>query len=263
LPPGLTIFNEADWNVTENSVTITWQTNYFATSRVIYATTSGLFDLSDGEPYYGYTDLKEGDDTGLEKVTAHSVTITGLSSGTIYYYRCVSHASLAISEDHSFTTLGVKEEEAGEEEEEKPKEELPTPTPPSEEGEGISGEEVIPGEEGEVEGVGEEVEEEKPIVEAKKEEGLDLTKFLAGIGNFTLENSCWILTLIMTILASLLFLSKKRKREILEKKKYYWISVLAIVILIVLAILLKCWLLIIPIIILLIFLLSELLKSEK
>ena len=32
LPPGLTIFNEADWNVTENSVTITWQTNYFATS---------------------------------------------------------------------------------------------------------------------------------------------------------------------------------------------------------------------------------------
>ena len=134
MPPGLTIFNEADWNVTENSVTITWQTNYFATSRVIYATTSGLFDLSDGEPYYGYTDLKEGDDTGLEKVTAHSVTITGLSSGTIYYYRCVSHASLAISEDHSFTTLGVKE--IGEIGEEIPSEGIPYE-------EEISAEEVV------------------------------------------------------------------------------------------------------------------------
>jgi len=32
-----------------------------------------------------------------------------LTPGTTYYFRAVSHASLAISQEHSFTTLATKE----------------------------------------------------------------------------------------------------------------------------------------------------------
>ena len=114
LPPGLTIFDEASWNVAENSVTIIWTTSYFSTSQVIYgaageAHTLNLSDNTGIPPKYGYAHSKEGDDSGLEKVTGHSVTIYGLNSGTTYYYRTVSHGSLAVSIEHSFTTLGVKE----------------------------------------------------------------------------------------------------------------------------------------------------------
>lgn len=110
LPPGLTIQNEATATTTETSVTFIWTTSYPASSQVIYAleSESHTLDLTDtvgAPPKYGY------ERTTLEydispKVTSHSVTIDGLTSGTTYYYRTVSHASLAISEEHSFTTLG-------------------------------------------------------------------------------------------------------------------------------------------------------------
>jgi len=101
-------------NIGENSVTITWTTSYFSTSQVIYDTVPGRFDLNAGSPKYGYAYSKEGDDSGLEKVTGHSVTIYGLSSGTTYYYRTVSQGSLAVSsQEYSFTTQGVTK--AGEE----------------------------------------------------------------------------------------------------------------------------------------------------
>ena len=111
LPPGLTISNESIRviNTGEDSVTIIWTTSYFSTSEVIYDTISGKFDLSKGEPKYGYSFIKSGDDSGLLKVTSHSVTIIGLTPGTTYYFRAVSHASLAISQEHSFTTLATKE----------------------------------------------------------------------------------------------------------------------------------------------------------
>jgi len=112
-PPGLTIQNESVATTTAISVTITWATSYFSTSQVIYDTVPGKFDLSAGSPNYGYAYSKEGDNSGLEKVTGHSVTITGLTPGTVYYYRCVSHGSLAISQEHSFATI-----------EETPKEEI-------------------------------------------------------------------------------------------------------------------------------------------
>jgi len=63
-------------------------------------------------PKYGY------ERTTLEystKVFNHSITISGLIPGTVYYYRAVSHGSLAISYEHSFTTLTPEEAAAAKE----------------------------------------------------------------------------------------------------------------------------------------------------
>ena len=217
LPRGLTILIESvtTTELTATSVTITWQTNYFSTSKVIYATSSGLFDLSEGEPYYGYTHYKEGDDSGKEKVTAHSVTITDLTPGTTYYYRCVSHGSLAISTEHRFTTLerektgeGGIEEGIGEEGEEEI-----TLLP---EGGRVLGKETVK------EGEGEEKKEKekKSVVEAKEDKKrLNLAKFLAAIGGLlNLENLWWLLILFLMILI-ILFLVRKKKRKRKEKEK--------------------------------------------
>jgi protein-S-isoprenylcysteine O-methyltransferase Ste14 len=120
LPPALTIRDESVrvTGIGETSVTITWLTSYFSTSQVIYATEGEphTLDLTDNigtPPKYGYAHTTPEYDIS-PKVTAHSVTITDLRPGTTYYYRTVSHASLAISREYSFTTLGEK----------KPKEEM-------------------------------------------------------------------------------------------------------------------------------------------
>jgi len=106
VPPGLTITQESVIEVTENTATITWLTSYQSTSQVIYDTQSKRFDLNAGAPNYGYAYSKIGDDTNKEKVVSHQVTLTGLSPGTTYYFRCVSAASPpTISREYSFTTL--------------------------------------------------------------------------------------------------------------------------------------------------------------
>ena len=79
-------------NITESSVTITWQTDEPATSQVEYGTNTD---------YGSLTDL----DSNL--VTSHSVTITGLVPETLYHYRVRSqdaNGNEAISIDHTFTT---------------------------------------------------------------------------------------------------------------------------------------------------------------
>ncbi|MFA4871589.1 MAG: fibronectin type III domain-containing protein [Patescibacteria group bacterium] len=105
VPAGLTIFNEASINVSNDSATLTWLTNYLSTSRVIWgaASEAHIFDFS-SPPNYGYAHSTIDD---LNKVTFHSVTLTGLTPGTTYYYRVISHASPdTVSVDHSFTTSG-------------------------------------------------------------------------------------------------------------------------------------------------------------
>ncbi len=99
---GLAITSELNVETKEMSVVITWLTSHLSTSRVIYDTESGKFDFYLAPPSYGMAFYKEGDDTGVEKVTSHRVTLTGLISGETYYFRTVSVGSLIISEESSF-----------------------------------------------------------------------------------------------------------------------------------------------------------------
>lgn len=75
---------------TTNSAVIAWTTNRPATSRVIYDTQSRK-DASGNPtgqaPNYGYTSSTVRDDN---KVTEHSVTLTGLSANTRYFFRVLS-----------------------------------------------------------------------------------------------------------------------------------------------------------------------------
>jgi len=93
---------EASSSVTTTSTTITWITDDLATSRVIYDTVShpGLGEV----PNYGYANSTVEADAG-PKVLSHSVTISGLTAGTTYYYRTVSHGSPeAVSDEHTLAT---------------------------------------------------------------------------------------------------------------------------------------------------------------
>jgi hypothetical protein len=86
------IFNVAVSNITGSSATITWDTDENADSKVDYGLTSA----------YGSTV------TDNSLVTSHSITLTGLSSGTTYHFR-VRSADLAGNEsatgDFTFTTV--------------------------------------------------------------------------------------------------------------------------------------------------------------
>ncbi|KKR70654.1 MAG: endoglucanase-like protein, nonfunctional [Candidatus Woesebacteria bacterium GW2011_GWA2_40_7b] len=93
------ISGETSSSATTDSVTITWTTDEAATSRVIYDTASHALGAA---PNYGYANSTDEDST---KVTSHSVGLTGLTAGTTYYYRTVSHGSPeAVSDENSFTT---------------------------------------------------------------------------------------------------------------------------------------------------------------
>ena len=110
LPPGLTIIEGTvtipEGAIGETSVTITWLTSYLSTSQVIYAAKGESYSFDLTKLNYGYPHAAPVPEDST-KVTFHSVTITGLNSGTTYYYRTVSHGSLAISQEYTFTTQGV------------------------------------------------------------------------------------------------------------------------------------------------------------
>ena len=92
-------------NTTESGVVINWTTDDPTSSRVIYDTVSHLSLGS--TPNYGYASSTANFDTS-PKVTNHSVTLTGLSASTVYYYRVVSAGSPeAVSSELSFTSAAV------------------------------------------------------------------------------------------------------------------------------------------------------------
>lgn len=90
--------------VSPTSVTITWTTDHAATSRVAYGTHSpgtGVMSSCSSTPggasysCYGYTYSTDETNTPADTngVTSHSVTITGLTAGTTYYFLPVSQGS--------------------------------------------------------------------------------------------------------------------------------------------------------------------------
>ena len=96
---GLIIFNEENKTVESNQVTLTWFTNHPATSRVIYDTVS--HSTIGTPPNYGYAFSTPEDSN---KVTFHSVTLTGLTPGVTYYWRAISHGSPEVwGKELSFT----------------------------------------------------------------------------------------------------------------------------------------------------------------
>ncbi|MCK5027521.1 MAG: fibronectin type III domain-containing protein [Candidatus Pacebacteria bacterium] len=90
----------------EGMVTIEWNTNKLATSKVVY----GLSKNDDGSSITYILDLNDenfgypfGTDENTPKITEHTVVITGLLPGREYKYRVVSRASPpTISYEHTF-----------------------------------------------------------------------------------------------------------------------------------------------------------------
>ena len=226
LPPSLTILDESIiiTNITETSITISWITSYNSTSQVIYGADgeSHTLDLNDSSglpPKYGYAHTTSELDV-FPKVKNHSVTIMGLTSGTTYYYRTVSHGSLAVSQEYSFTTLTPEGEVAG------------ATIEVGEEAEESIGGEVIPegAREGEVAG---EVVEEGDMPEGEEEKIIILPgeekaqpSLLAAVGNIVTfgTGSVWIgILVVIVVLAILIYLvyyfSKKSIRKRLKKKE--------------------------------------------
>lgn len=99
------ISNENFVTLGTDSVGVSWTTNKPTTSRVVYDTVShGSIDMN--HPNFGYTystDTYNGD-----KVVNHYVTITGLSSGSNFFYRTVSTGSpTAVSGENYFRTFSA------------------------------------------------------------------------------------------------------------------------------------------------------------
>lgn len=85
------ISNVQTTNMLATSVTVTWTTNETSTSQVEYGTTTA----------YGSTTVLD-----TNKVTSHSVNLSGLTPGTLYHFRVKSDntGGLSVSGDYTFTT---------------------------------------------------------------------------------------------------------------------------------------------------------------
>lgn len=94
-PPAPIITNLTTNELTHESVKIIWSTNNPSDSQVEYGVTTS----------YGFTSTLD-----TAQVTAHGVTLTGLSANTQYHFRVKSRdraGNLAISNDSTFTTKPV------------------------------------------------------------------------------------------------------------------------------------------------------------
>src|SRR6202142_1091029 len=79
-------------DVSATSAVVTWTTNMPATSQVVYGPT---------------TDYGQSTPLNSTMVTSHSVTLTNLTTGVQYHYKCQSQAadgSTSTTPDETFTT---------------------------------------------------------------------------------------------------------------------------------------------------------------
>lgn len=195
---GLQIFNEMALPITIDQAVVTWQTNYAATSRVIYGTVSGVFDLN-SSPNYGYpfSTLEFNAPASANGLVNHIINLSGLIPGITYYYRVVSTASPAtISFERSFIINPEQLSESGEFDYF---------------GSGnndLFGGGLVLGESKEVEGIIEGVTQEFVEKESKDSDEL----FVAQIATaFSFSWPWWMLTLVLIIIY--LIFRKKKKEE--------------------------------------------------
>jgi len=118
LLPSFRIFNVRATNITQTSAIITWQTNFSATSQVIYSSEGENHEFDPlNPPKYGYQHLyPEPEDSTL--VTFHSILLSSLEPCTSYYFRVISHQpsrAPSISQEYQFQTFCVSKEEQQEE----------------------------------------------------------------------------------------------------------------------------------------------------
>jgi hypothetical protein len=274
-PSGLTIQGEANFCISDTDTIIMWGTSYNSTSRVVYGTKSGVFDLT--KPNYGYEfstlEINNTPPISVNGVTGHMVNIIGLTPNTKYYYKVISHASPdTVGGEFSFITLspGAKKPCCKETVNPSGEPSLIVPENGGNAGQGIafaSGEKGASNEEGTVSGDnGKELKLAENTAPVDEKSGFNPSNLLASISNFfNMGNYCNSSTLIIIILTIIYLLSRGRKEtgETEKTKKRYWDLIAGAVILIILFFLLKCQLLIIPIILLVIYLFIELLKKEK
>lgn len=187
--PTLQIFEETI-NIptpTVDSITITWNTSFAASSYVVYGSSSeahtlNMSDTVDNPPKYGYAHATAEIDT-TPKVTSHSITITGLEPATTYYFRTVSRGSLAVSEEHQFITPAIEAASTVVEEEPVSNTEEPQvavvstqdTTPVAQRGEQVAENEVVPTEEAVV------TTEEQPAQQVQEKDDQTKTFFQAGL----------------------------------------------------------------------------------
>lgn len=97
------VSGQASTTPSDSSAVISWTTDRLTSSRVVYDTVShGSLGVA---PNYGYANSTGTSDTS-PKVLSHSVIISGLSDGTIYYYRTISAGSpVAIGDERTYKTL--------------------------------------------------------------------------------------------------------------------------------------------------------------
>lgn len=127
-PPVISGIWHCEEGVTETTANICWLTNEVSTSQVEYWSSPSMLSPLDEE-----------------YVLEHHIELTDLIPGTTYHYKTMSRdrpGNLAVSDEHTFTTLG-KEEVI-------PEEPTPPPPPEEEEPEVIEPEIIEPDEEEEV-----------------------------------------------------------------------------------------------------------------
>jgi len=113
LPPGLQIQNEATIVDSDNSILVSWATNYNSYGHLIYGIDTGapyVLDLSSsnfGYPFSAPSDPSVFGHTDTAQSLNHSIVLSGLAPGT-YRYRVVSHASPpTVGYERTFTVPGV------------------------------------------------------------------------------------------------------------------------------------------------------------
>ncbi|MBV8905552.1 MAG: fibronectin type III domain-containing protein [Acidobacteriia bacterium] len=92
LPGSLVISNVAATNITNSSATITWTTSQPASSEVEYGPSDWYSAVST---------------FNANRVTSHSVSLTGLTPNTVYNYAALSQnkSGAVLSENFNFQTL--------------------------------------------------------------------------------------------------------------------------------------------------------------